>query len=217
MKIYAFYTPSHTLLAERHFIPSAERFLGASNVECLLASDQPQGEHGTRDFNLCCLEKVRQWIEICSSASEPLILSDVDIRLYGDVSLDLCEHSAKHDHDAYFQWDGPSRHCMGFVYARNPRKVAELLRQVEEVMLRHPDLEDQQSLRLLLKEDRPDISLGILPTWKYWTAGLSGREWFPGDRLRVPDGLLMHHANWTAGADRKLVQLDAVYEIVRNS
>ena len=39
--------------------------------------------------------------------------------------------------------------------------------------------------------------------------------WEPGDPLRVPRGVLVHHANYAIGVDNKLAQLEAVERIVR--
>jgi len=54
-----------------------------------------------------------------------------------------------------------------------------------------------------------------LVRWRYlserfWTPGQQGRRgWSPGDPLAMPDGVLLHHANWTVGVPNKLEQLEA--------
>jgi hypothetical protein len=48
-----------------------------------------------------------------------------------------------------------------------------------------------------------------------WSPGLSHPGvWTPGGRLDVPDGILVHHANFCVGVDDKLAQLAAVDAIV---
>jgi hypothetical protein len=213
MKIHAFYTPSHAPLIAEHFLPTAVRIFGENNVSCRPSTNTPQGSYGSPEFNECCLEKVHRNIKICESASDPIVLSDVDVRFYGDVPSDLKEYSEKHDHDAYFQWDGPSGHCTGFVFVRRPKPYAQLLRRVSEVMLSNPRLEDQQALKHLIVRGEHRLSFGILPTCKYWTDGTKGRAWEPGDPLRPPNELLMHHGNWTSGVDNKMRLLSAVARI----
>lgn len=58
------------------------------------------------------------------------------------------------------------------------------------------------------------ISWRLLPAY-VWNPGLSRpRVWRPGDPLRVPRRILVHHANYTVGVDNKLAQLAEVDRIV---
>jgi hypothetical protein len=211
VRIHAFYTPSHARLADEHFRPTAERFFGRGNVTCELVPDSPEGVYGTPGFNRYCLGKMQRYAESCGEAGGPLVLSDVDVRFYGDIPADLREYVQRRDPcDAYLQWDGPGGHCTGFIFVVRRAPFARLCRQVRDVMLEYPELEDQQALRLLAAGGRACASLGVLPTWKYWTAGLRGRHWSPGDPLSPPETLLMHHGNWTYGVPNKLELLAEV-------
>jgi hypothetical protein len=210
VKIYAFHTPSHVRLADEHFRPSAERSFGRDNVTCQLVGDSPEGVYGTPEFVAYCRGRLRRYAEVCEEAGGPIVLSDTDVRFHGDVPSDLEAHMRVYDHDAYFQWDGPGGHCMGFVLVRRRAAFARLCRQVQGVMREHPELEDQQALRYLVVREQVRASLGILPTWKYWTAGLRGRVWSPGDPLSPPEEILMHHGNWTYGVTHKLALLAEV-------
>jgi hypothetical protein len=215
VRIHALYTPSHSRLAEEHFLPSASRFFGEGNVDCQLVGGAPEGSYGTPGFVSYCQGRLQRYVEICESADGPLVLSDVDVRFYGDVPADLEEVARVGESDAYFQWDGPGDHCMGFVFARRPRHFARVLRQIDEVVRAHPELDDQRALRYLVLRDAVQGSLGVLPTSKYWTSGLQGHVWLPGESLSPPaETLLMHHGNWTFGVPNKLDLLAAVAGLV---
>ncbi|MEQ8718844.1 MAG: putative nucleotide-diphospho-sugar transferase [Acidimicrobiales bacterium] len=58
------------------------------------------------------------------------------------------------------------------------------------------------------------LSWRLLPSY-IWNPGLSRpREWRPGDPLRVPRTIHVHHANYTVGVANKLAQLAEVDRIV---
>jgi hypothetical protein len=211
VKIYAFHTPSHARIVEENFRPTAAKFFGAGNVDCCLVGGVPEGSYGTPGFVSYCQGRVRRYAEVCESSDAPLVLSDVDVRFYGDVPADLEEVARAGEHDAYHQWDGPGGHCMGFVFVRRPAQFARVLRQVEEVVRADGTLDDQRALRHLVLMQRVQGSLGALPTSKYWTSGLRGHTWLPGEPLSPPvETLLMHHGNWTHGVPNKLDLLAAV-------
>jgi hypothetical protein len=214
VKIHALYTPSHSRLVEEHFLPSAAKFFGAGSVDCQLVQGAPEGSYGTPGFVSYCQQRVRRYAEVCEAAGEPLVLSDVDVRFYGDVPADLEEVARAGEHDAYHQWDGPGGHCMGFVFVRRPAHFARVLRQVEELVRVNETLDDQRALRLLVIMQSVQGSLGVLPTSKYWTSGLRGHTWLPGEPLSPPGEMLMHHGNWTHGVPNKLALLSAVAGLV---
>lgn len=214
MRIHALYTPSHSRLVGEHFRPSAERSFGRENVTCQLVPEAPEGVYGTPGFVRYCQERVRRYAEICEGAGESLVLSDVDVRFYGDVPADLEEISRAGEHDAYHQWDGPGGHCMGFVFVRRPGHFARILRQVEDVIRADGSLDDQRALRYLVLRGRVQGSLGVLPSEKYWTSGLRGHTWLPGEPLSPPGDMLMHHGNWTWGVGNKLELLATVARMV---
>lgn len=214
MKIQTFYTPSHSRLVAEHFRPSAERFFGQGNVTCQLVDDVPEGSYGTPEFAAFCQKRLSRYISICEEKADSLVLSDADVRFYGDVPSDLETCAAKYGHDAYFQWDGKGGHCMGFVFVRCREAFVRLCRQMQEELLGNDHLDDQQALRRLVVGQKVQASLGILPTVKYWTSGLSGHIWLPGDNLSPPKTMLMHHGNWTFGTANKLELLATVARMV---
>lgn len=215
MRVHTFYTPYHARLVDEHFRPSAERHFGAANVACHLVEGSDEGDYGSPGFVRYCYDRLQRYADLCEASGEPLLLSDADVRFYGDVPADLEVHARAYAHDAYFQWDGPGGHCMGFVYARVPGAFAGLCRQVQGAMRGHPELEDQQSLRYLVARGQVRASLGVLPSPRYWTYGLGGEHWRPGDPLSPPvETLLMHHGNWTVGLPSKLAMLEAVAALV---
>jgi hypothetical protein len=53
------------------------------------------------------------------------------------------------------------------------------------------------------------------PIWKlldekFWTFGRDGHEWKPGVEIKLPKGILVHHANWCSGVPRKHEMLGLV-------
>lgn len=214
MKVHAFYTPAHARLAEEHFLPSAIEHFGRENVDCRLLPDAPEGDYGTPGFVSYAYARLSRYAEICHGAGGPLVLSDVDVRFYGDVPSDLEPYAEGCDRDAWFQWDGPAGYCTGFAYVVDRAAFARLCRVVQVVMRTNPAMEDQQALQLVLARRLTPFSAGLLPACKYWTSGQRGRLWSPGDPLAPPPEILAHHANWTVGVPNKLAMLAEVRRLV---
>ncbi|MBW2313586.1 MAG: hypothetical protein JRH10_05280 [Deltaproteobacteria bacterium] len=81
---------------------------------------------------------------------------------------------------------------------------------VEFLGLDTPDFDERfplnETTQAALEAEPDALRWGLLPE-TYWVPYDGGRHWRPGDPLRPPPGLVLHHANWTIGVAHKLAQL----------
>jgi len=119
--------------------------------------------------------------------------------------------------------------CTGFFVARGTDALRGLWQCVRDRAI--VDGRDQLAFNELVREDarsarRRTVRAGTLPR-EFFGAGCGLRQpegydserrfhlWEPGVELDVPEDVVVHHANWTVGVDRKLAQLELVAECVR--
>lgn len=65
-------------------------------------------------------------------------------------------------------------------------------------------------LSIFFRQRCTTVSYGLLPDTFY----LPGALWGPGQPLSIPQGICLHHANWTAGIQNKIAQLEYVKRVV---
>lgn len=70
--------------------------------------------------------------------------------------------------------------------------------------------------RLLASRAVPTLADGYLPLECFHPGLRSEHPWQPGDEIKLPKKLMIHHACYTAGLDNKMKQLDYVLEKVFN-
>lgn len=54
------------------------------------------------------------------------------------------------------------------------------------------------------------VSWDYFPKEIFGGGTLTGRGWKPGDDLKIPSEIIIHHANWTYGLEDKINQLQFV-------
>ncbi len=85
--------------------------------------------------------------------------------------------------------------------------------------LNHLSYVNPHWLRRKIKTHFPNrykLKWDYLPVTFFGGGTLTGKCWNPGDSLLVPEGIVLHHANWTVGVERKISQLKYVRDIVEN-
>jgi len=216
MKLFTCLSPSHVPMYDAHFGPSV--LLSGLDLQPPRTLEQvcPTGVYESPGFQETCLAKMHYLRDVLvaeSESREPFVFCDVDIRFYGLVVEDLLEIGEKTDDAAdgdgpnpLFQSDGPGGPCTGFMLWYPCPWAVALVEDVIQVM-GEKHIEDQIGMQHVLR-DR-GLTAALLPE-RYWTVGQTGRHWNPGDPVRPPSDLLMHHANWTVGVENKMALLDAV-------
>jgi hypothetical protein len=206
MNLACCYTPSHEQLIDQHFKPSVESTRLIVNAK-VLPQQSVNGAFQSDGFQATCLAKVGYILEVLAAnlGGDPFIFSDVDVRFYGDPTADLTQLLG--NNDIMFQDDGPAGACTGFMVMRPTPRVLEYWRKVAERMRDTNQLDQDAANRLLETHFAP--AWGLLPE-RYWTVGMKGVGWNPGDPVAPPADLMVHHANWTVGVENKLKLLEAV-------
>jgi hypothetical protein len=146
------------------------------------------------------------------------IFSDVDIQFFGPIQEKILE--LIQDKDMVIQKNSPNGVlCSGFFACRSNEKTLRLWQDVKDTMQKNKLNSDQNSLNRCIKrhgkKNPYNVVWGYLPNTFFGGGTLTGHEWSPGMHLRVPQGIMMHHANWTKGIKNKIAQLSYVRKEVR--
>lgn len=208
--LYTLYTPSHEVFYRDWLLPSLKDQV---EVKPTMIEARP----GPHDFlspgwGATMLAKV----DLILSAIERhrggvFVYSDVDIQFFRPMQGAVDELMA--DRDVLFQNDSPAgRKCAGFFVCRAGPATSLLWQRVRAHMIARRLHSDQAALNEVA--DGCAIRWAYLPATFFGGGALTGKQWAPADTLPVPDGIVMHHANWTVGVDNKLAQLRHVRDIV---
>jgi hypothetical protein len=221
-KLYALYTPSHEILKDVFFLPSIK-----DDFEIILEFAQQTCESATfmnSGWTKTTLAKVDLIIRAIEENKDDIfIFSDVDIQFFGPIEeliMQLMENK-----DIVMQKNNPEGVlCTGFFACRANEKTLQLWKDVKKHMQDHKQDSDQISFNKCIKRKSKTNPYGV--AWAYlpdifFGAGTliayPGYLWKPGMELPIPDGILMHHANWTRGIKNKIAQLEYVQQYVERA
>jgi hypothetical protein len=119
------------------------------------------------------------------------------------------------DLNVLFQNDSPAgRKCAGFFVCRAGPATLHLWQRVRAHMIERRVSSDQAALNDVA--DTCGLRWAYLPSTFFGGGALTGKAWTPTESLPVPDGIVMHHANWTTGIPDKIAQLQYVRELVHH-
>jgi hypothetical protein len=219
IKIYSFYTPSHTLLVDTFFLPSVP-------ADCqvklsLYEQISPHGDFMEPGWNETMLFKIETIIKgIEENWGGFFIHADVDIQFFGPLTKIIA--LAIKNYDMLIQKDSPQGTlCAGFFVCKGNAKTLSLWKEIraklrdKEYLQNDPYTNDQEELNELLFYSNPyELKWDYLPD-SFFGAGLfTGTHWYKGDQLSLPKDIVMHHANYTSGIENKMAQLAYVKEQV---
>lgn len=220
MRMYALYTPSHEILKDKFFLPSIQDDFEivlefaeqTSSAACFMSA-------GWTDTTLRKVELIIRAVE--ENWGDIFIFSDVDIQFFApiqDIILELMEGK-----DIIMQRNNPEGVlCTGFFACRANEKTLQLWKDVKKAMQKNKSNSDQITFNQCIKKKRVKNPYGL--TWDYLPAiffgagtlaAYPGYLWKPGRKLELPEGIVMHHANWTRGVKNKIAQLKYVKKMVR--
>ena len=222
MKVYSFYTPSHVQLKNNWFLPTIQ-----DDFEVIFKEHSQESE--TAEY------MKPGWIEtmqhkadlviraINENPNEVFVYADVDIQFFKPIKFLI--NDAIRDKDMVFQQNSlQGRICAGFFAARASEKVLRIWEKIQNLLDSQNKMSDQEILNQLIFGDvdvvlknsdgsKPEIpanEFGI--RWDYLpeTFYNPGKYWVPGNKLKIPPGIVMHHANWTCGVRNKIDQFKYV-------
>ena len=210
--LYSLFTPSHRVLKENYFVPTLP-----PDVELHLRSVESAGAGFYHDesWRRAIIWKVELILEaIEEHFGEAFAYSDVDAQFFGSFAEWF--HRALAHHDVVFQPDAPGPAlCAGFFFCRANEATRLLWQRVLEQVRATAAREDDQAVVQRIGRDVPGLRIACLPPIFYGGGTMTARSWNPGNKLLLPRGLLMHHANFTLGVQNKINQLEHVRELVQ--
>jgi len=221
MKLYSLYTKTHEVLAKQWFMSSLN---DEFDLHMKMVSNVRGGDYGTEAFGSAVLEKSNYIISaIQENMGEVFIYSDVDIQFFKPVQSELIK--AIEGYDIVCQKDGPRNKgelCTGFFVIKANQQTLRLWELVRECVQKEG--RDQIAFNRIVRRLRylpfrylyscPRIKYNYLPLYFFGGGALTGKQWFPGIELSIPDNIVLHHANWTVGIKNKIAQLEYVRDVV---
>jgi hypothetical protein len=219
IKLYALYTPSHQILKDAYFLPSIK-----DNFDIILEAVEqtcPSAQFMSSGWTATTIKKIDLIIRaIHENWGTFFIFSDVDIQFFAPIENMIVE--LIQDKDLIIQKNCPSGVlCSGFFACKANEKTLKLWTDVKHIMLKKPWQSDQITLNQCIKRHSKknpyDIQWDYLPDIFFGAGTLiayPGYSWHPGKTLPIPQGIVMHHANWTKGIGNKIAQLEYVQQEV---
>jgi len=211
INLYSFYTPSHAVLKDDWFLPSIKDNFNV--ITAFAEQSCPTGVYHDPGFQETVLKKVDIIVDaIKENRGKIIIYADIDIQFFEPIQ-ELIEHALK-DNDMVVQRDSPKGLiCSGFFACRCNNQSLAVWEHVKELMM-NESYDDQNALNRVLKRHERDIRWDYLPVTFFSTGTLAGTGWIPGKTLDIPEGIVLHHANWTKGVANKCALLEYVKTIV---
>lgn len=224
VNLYTYFTPTHQLLFDKWFKPSVkDDFNIRLNLYAQEAKDgvfEKLGWMNTMRHKNDMLTKA-----VKDNMNDLFVFSDVDIQFFGRIKATLLEELG--EMDVLFQRDASDAFgndkmrgvaCSGFFICRGNKRTLSFFKTVRKTFEEDDSIKgDQVAFNRVLAENKMKLKWGYLSD-KFFSPGareaIPGKNWVwaPGVPFGLPEGLLMHHANWTRGIDNKIQQLEYVRE-----
>lgn len=216
-KILTFYSDTHKILYEDYFLKSYTKYLSKDFklLEKKIDQISVSGDFASFGFDLTMMEKIK-WIldNIDLEDDGYLVFADCDIQFFGNLEFDLDSFDILFQHDFYDR-----NYCAGFFICRQNEKVLNFFKMVydEFKSSMNGKIDDQYVVNNILNNRVLDLRFGMLPSEKYWTVAFStnGTVW-NNQVVTCPNTIIMHHANFTIGVDKKILLMDIVKNLLEN-
>lgn len=218
MKLLTFYSDSHEKMYNDYFLKSFNEHLSNSFelIPKKIEQISKRGGFGDKGFEETMFEKIKHIISnIDVDSDEPMVFADCDIQFLKGFSEDILTELG--DNDISFQNDVVCV-CAGFFITKQNDKTKSFFENVLSIMNQNlingelkKGISDQVIINHLINNRYP-LKFGILSKNKYFTVAASnlGPKQWNGEEFQVPKDILVHHANWTVGIDRKFQLLEYV-------
>lgn len=211
MKLYTFYTDSHSRLLNNYFLPSVPK---NDDIE-LVVEKFPQEcssgnfmEDGWKNTMIKKVEYILKSINECYGDS--FIHSDCDIEFYKPITNDL--KYQLEDYDIAAMEDGPDNMCCGFFICKANNKTKQLFEHIRDNMNNYEN--DQIAFNTLKNKYITSKFLNK----KYYNVSFSiGMQvWNPDIAINnVDKDIILTHANYVIGIDNKCKLLDNIKKLIK--
>ncbi len=218
-KLYTTYSESHERLYRDWFLATLQ-----DDFEIMarrLDQSCESAEFYEKGWVKTVLNKIPLILEAIDSGPENsfFIFSDVDIQFFSPIQGEIRKLlSEQPSVDIFFQQDaikdpsGKPNLCTGFFVCKANAKT-RLFWTMVGARMREKERGDQDSANYIWKAKLvQSLRLAFLPVsfWATNSAMTSPTRWEPGLYLEMPEGILLHHANWTVGVSNKIAQLEYI-------
>ncbi|MFA5261555.1 MAG: putative nucleotide-diphospho-sugar transferase [Candidatus Omnitrophota bacterium] len=222
MKLISLYTESHRVFKDNWFLPSLKDDYEVDMSFC----EEQGGAYMEESWRRAVAFKVETIIRgIRNNWGEIFVYSDVDIQFFQPTKALLLD--AIEGQDIVCQRDDPYGYlCAGFWAARANQRVLRLWENIRNSL---QDVWDDQKLmnQFLLMGRKGKLKYALknltgwcryayLPDTFYGGGTITGKHWVEGLDLPVPEGIVLHHANYVEGIGRKIAQLEYVKQVVES-
>ncbi len=223
MKLVGMYTESHRVFKDNWFLPSLK---DDYDVDLAFCEQEQGGAYMEASWCQAIIFKVKTILRaIEQNRGDVFVYSDVDIQFFQPTQKVLLEQMG--EFDIICQRDDPYGYlCAGFWMARANKRVLKLWENVFNSL--HAIQDDQKLMNQFLRTGRKKkivyalrnltgwCRYAYLPDTFYGGGTITGQHWKPGMDLPVPEGIIMHHANYVEGIDQKIAQMEYVKGIVES-
>jgi len=211
MNIYSCYTPSHKKMYWKYFQNSV--CFDVSVVSYLLP-EIGNGNYKNEHWIEATKHKIVSILEIIDLQIDDIfIFSDVDVQFFGPITDFITDSIVDYDivaqNDPSLKYD--QMYCTGFMAIRNTPSIRDLFQNALNLMETEENLDDQDAFNMVVNGSSTKI--GLFDQDAVWS---HRKMWQPGTELKIPDNILVHHANWTFSVEHKEAQLEEVLEIYRS-
>ena len=206
MKVYTFFSDSHkefyNLFLES--FPFEDDF----DLEIKYFPQECEGWSNTMkrkiDYILYSLEHTKE--------NEIFIHSDIDIVFYDKIKTDILNLMI--GYDILFQRDNKDNSrslCMGFFACVKNDKTVNFFKKIYTELHKYDN--DQTAVNSLIKNSK--LKYGNLPSG-YYSVGVENGLWEGNDNIKIPEKILIHHANFTIGVENKIKLINLVKNKIKN-
>jgi len=206
VKLYVMITPSH----ERYFNEWFRPTLQDEYELVVMRHEQTRadGVYMRAGWTEAVLKKVDMIIgAIKNNWGTVFVYSDVDIQFFQPTWPVLSRDIGKYDMLAQGHRKNKPVICTGFFACvgneRTLRTWQMVRQQMLDVMRKGSEIGDQTGVKLVMWRNPAKLKLGVLPA-SFMNGG--GKLWMPGTSLLVPNGIVLHHANFVHSVDGKTQQ-----------
>jgi len=218
IRLYCMYTPSHEVLYKEWFLPTLQDDYEV--VSSCFKQECQRGAFMSKGWAKTIIHKIDIILRgIEENWGQVFVFSDVDIQFFAPTWPTLSLLIENHDIIMQRCWNGSKKVNTGFFACRaNKRNLAtwqEARRLVQKGIDSGKERDDQQSFNKVLKRNPFNLQVGFLPPTFLKGGFFERKPWTPKQKMRVPNGTIMHHACWTQGGlEDKILQLRYVKQVM---
>lgn len=199
IKHYTFFTDTHKIFL-KYFLNT---FPFDPNID-LTIRNMPQecetGEFVSEGWNKTMKRKVQYIVDAIDELKkyDVLIHSDADVVFLKPYKEDLLRELG--DNDIVFQSDVGTA-CMGFFAMRVNEKTKSFFQNLYKELDKH--YHDQEAVNYLLRNTDHGLKFSLF-SHKFFNHGFLGKHYEGEDQVVFPPDMVVLHANFTIGIERKL-------------